>query len=200
MKVRSIPPFNLGTFKLASPPELMFVQYMPVQMPGTDLRIPSHLQCYEPLFKPVEVARDDYVYLTAKHVFVTPGNAGNRPGWHIDGFGTNDLNLIWYDSMPTEFCVQDFELREDHEGAMEDMENQAESENIETYPVGSLLCLNDQMVHRTAECTHGHYRTFVKISISEDKYNLKGNAHNYLFDYSWDMVGRGPTRNHTTHK
>lgn len=198
MIVRSAPPVNVSRIMLF-PPELMFVQYMPIRMPGTDVRIPQNLRFLKPLVDMVGYYEDEYVYVTAKHFYVTPGNPGNRPGWHIDGFGTNDINLIWYDSMPTEFCVQDFDLREDHEGAMEDMEAQVKPENIKTYPVGSLLCLDHSMVHRTTECTKGHYRTFVKISLSKDKYNLQGNAHNYLFDYSWTMVERGETRNHTTH-
>jgi hypothetical protein len=200
MIVRSTPPVNLGTHSLLSTPELMFVQYMPVRMPGTDVRIPPNLQCFKPLVDVSGYYEDEYVYLTAKHIFVTPDNPGNRPGWHIDGYGTTDINLIWYSSMPTEFCVQDFNLWEDHEGAMRDMEQQAKPENIKTYPPGSLLILTNKIVHRTAECKEGHYRTFVKISLSKDQYNLKGNAHNYLFDYSWNMVERGETRNHTTHK
>lgn len=199
MKVRSTPPLNLGLQRLISTPELMFVQYMPVRMPHTNLRLPPHLQTFEPLLEQVGWEDDDYVYLTAKYLFVVPGDVGNRPGWHLDGFGSEDVNFIWYNSMPTEFCVQDFEISEEHEQSMIDMEEQVKPENIRTYPPGTLLCLTKSMVHRTALCTKGHYRTFVKISLSKSQYNLKGNAHNYLFDYAWDMKERGEVRNHTTH-
>ena len=41
-------------------------------------------------------------------------------------------------------------------------------------------------------------RTFIKVSFSDQKYNLKGNTHNYLFDYEWDMIDRSVSRNDPT--
>ena len=39
------------------------------------------------------------------------------------------------------------------------------------------------------------FRTFFKLSFSKDKYDLKGNSHNYLFDYNWEMRERKENRN-----
>lgn len=186
-------------------PEMMFVQYMPVVMPGESLRVPAHLACFRGLIIQAmqdsatvlgESVTDFYVYLTAKHLYVTPDNMGNRPGWHTDGFGTDDLNYIWCDAAPTEFCIQDFQITDDCEVSMREMEEQALEENIVTYPVGHLLRLDAGVVHRVSESGTAGYRTFVKVSMSRDKYNLRGNAHNYLFDYNWAMFDRAVTRNH----
>lgn len=179
--------------------ELMFVQYMPIAMPGMSFRLPRNLFCFMPLLEAIPVGQIDaftYVYLTAKRLFVGPNCAGNRPGWHTDGFGTDDINFIWSDSMPTEFCVQEFSLSDDHDVSLVQMARQAKPENIITFPVGSLLQLDSSMVHRVPQTMASGYRTFVKISVSRERYNLIGNAHNYLFDYDWPMVERKAARNH----
>ncbi len=196
--MRSGKPELLGQFYIDCK-EFMFVQYMPVKMADDwDLKIPNNLACFIPLIKAIggTVDNSDYVYLTAKKMFVSAQCAGNRPGWHIDGFGTDDTNFIWSDSMPTEFCIQDFELPDDHDISLQQMEQQARAENIKTYPNKSLLGLNSSMVHRVSILPFEGFRTFVKISISKERYNLIGNAHNYLFDYDWPMTERSTTRNH----
>ncbi len=76
------------------------------------------------------------------------------------------------------------------------MEDQARSENIRTYPVNTLLRLDQYVIHRVAPNAAPGYRAFVKISVSKARYNLKGNAHNYLLNYEWEMHSRDATRNH----
>jgi hypothetical protein len=176
--------------------ELMFVQYMPIVMPGSGTRIPRNLRCFSLLASYVPFASDDYVYLTAKKSFVDIGDAQNRPGWHIDGFGSNDVNYIWSDSVPTEFCIQDFDLSEGHAESMAQMYDQAKAANYTSYPAQSLLKLDATVVHRAAPAAKAGYRTFAKLSVSKHRYNLKGNAHNYLFDYEWPMFDRSDSRNH----
>lgn len=193
-------PTVLGQFQIDCP-ELMFVQYMPIAMPGKSFRLPRNLMCFLPLLEAIPAGQIDpftYVYLTAKRLFVGPNCLGNRPGWHTDGFGTDDINYIWSDSMPTEFCIQEFTLSDDHDLSLAQIEQQVQPwcENIKTYPVGSLLMLDSSIVHRVASMTTEGYRTFVKISVSRERYNLIGNAHNYLFDYDWPMVERQAARNH----
>ena len=183
------------------PTEMCFVQYLPIGMAskeklGSEVRIPKNLQWTWPLVEQiVESFGDDYIYLTVKHLYVTPSNMGNRPGWHSDGFGTDDTNYIWCDKYPTEFCIQDFNITEDCETSLKEMEDQASVLNLNTYGENTLLRLDKYNIHRTPTLGKG-YRTFVKISISKNRYNLKGNAHNYLFDYDWDMAVRSDIRNH----
>lgn len=187
----------IGGQIILEPSEMCFVQYMPIKMLGGKVRIPKHLDWVWPLICEfgIQGNEDQLMYLTAKHLYVTPNNMGNRPGWHSDGFGTDDINFIWCDKFPTEFCIQDFELSEDCEESLVQMENQAKEENVQTYGENTLLMLDKYNIHRVPLGGEG-YRTFVKISLSKDLYNLKGNAHNYLFDYDWDMVVRSDQRNH----
>lgn len=190
-------PHIVGKFQLNCS-ELLFVQYMPIKLANGDQKfeIPQNLQFCQELINKIEHDTDDYVYLTVKNLFVTPDNMGNRPGWHIDGFGTNDVNYIWSDSAPTEFCIQEFSLSQDHELSMDQMSQQASERNIRTYGTHNLIKLDSTMVHRVPVHTISGFRVFIKISVSKDKYNLKGNAHNYLLDYNWHMYDRSVERNH----
>jgi hypothetical protein len=192
-------PIVLGQFDVEAS-EMMHVQYMPIKFAGNrgDYRVPDNLKCFQPLIEQVDAGYDDLVYLTAKYLYVTPENLGNRPGWHVDGFGTDDINYFWYDSAPTDFCDQIFDISDDEHLSMLDMTNQVCKENIVTYPVRTLLQIDNRVVHRTSESAVAGFRTFVKLSVSKDIYNLKGNAHNYLFDYNWSMISRDVQRNVTS--
>ena len=207
MIVRSGVPQILGKFELTCP-EMMFVQYMPICMPRQGIRIPANLNWMLPLLHEVVYNEDSlkecfwepddrYIYLTAKHMYVEAGTCPNRPGWHIDGFGTDDVNYIWSDTLPTLFCIQDFDLSEDHVESMRDMEEQVRYENVTQFGANRLIRLDQTNVHCVQRAIYsGGMRTFVKISISKERYNLKGNAHNYLFNYHWQMQERSDCRNH----
>ena len=194
-------PQQLGIMKLNCP-EMMFVQYMPISMKyNGEFRIPENMLWIAPIIRaisgpigPQEPFYHDYVYVTVKHMYQS-GDSFNRSGLHIDGYGTDDINFVWSDSSPTEFFVQDFELSEGHNLSMRQMEKQARNQNRVIFPKNSLLMLDNTMVHRVNLNQDEGFRTFVKISISKNKYALKGNAHNYLFDYDWEMTERKPTRN-----
>lgn len=183
------------------PTELMYYQYLPIVMvdscQSTLFRLPKNLKWVLPLLGKLvgNIFPDDYVYLTVKHMWVTD-KAANRHGWHIDGFLTDDTTYIWSDAHPTEFCEQEFLLTEDHEQSMIEMGEQVKPENCFTYPNNSLVMLDTSTVHRVNTNPFEGFRTFVKISVSKEKYNLEGNSHNYLFDYNWPMVKRKPERNH----
>lgn len=201
MKYYGMPPKIVMPFIELHPTEMCFVQYMPIAMAeseglGLEIRIPKNLQWVTPLIDSIkEEILGQYVYLTVKHLYVTPNNMGNRPGWHSDGFGTPDLNYIWTDMFPTEFCVQNFNISKDCTLSMKEMAEQVKEENIITYGCKAFLKLDEFNIHRSPIGQDG-YRTFVKISISKEKYNLEGNAHNYLFDYEWKMQQRNKERNH----
>lgn len=194
-------PVMLGTVEL-DPTEMCFVQYMPIAMPGVnEIRIPKGLQWVQPLLDRIDFTPGhEYMYLTAKHMFVTPTNMGNRGGWHTDGFGTIDLNYAWADKAPTEFCVQPFNITPDDARSLYEMEVQADSTNIKTYDENSLLLIDQHVVHRVPVSDFAGLRTFVRFSLSPDKYNMCGNAHNPLFDYDWPMQKRASDRNNTAYK
>lgn len=195
-------PLDLGMIDIHND-EMLFYMYLPVKLPGTigfsrvmDA-VPKNLRFLEPLLRRVEYGVNDHVYITAKTLYVTSGNPGNRPGWHVDGFGSNgDDSYIWYDRNPTQFAIQEFEnISDDDIQSMVDMEAQIQYDKIVEGPCKHLLKLDESVVHRVNPNVEEGMRTFVKISVSEHRYNLKGNAHNYLLDYDWKMYDRFERRN-----
>lgn len=198
-------PELIGNFELNCQ-EMMFYMYLPIKMKDSLwIHIPDQLKVFKPLIEAVlehemKHIEHKYLYLTAKHIYATPDNVGNRSGYHSDGFGTDDINYIWTNKFPTVFCIQDFDLSTDCVLSMQQMEEQAKPENEITFPVNSLLKLDQGVIHRTPTIDVGGMRTFVKLSVSSEKYNLIGNSHNYLIDYKWTMYDRSDVRNHPTLK
>lgn len=184
--------------------EMCFVQYLPVYLPNSrELLLPPNLEWCRKLIVEAGyqeiVARGKegcYVYLTVKRVY----GSGNREGWHCDGFGSDDVNYIWYDCHPTEFLDPSYlgliRLSDDHKESMKEMNELISDVNDKVlYPAKDLIRMTQSSIHRVNPEPCNQLRTFVKISFSDSKYNLKGNAHNYLLDYKWDMVERGSERN-----
>jgi hypothetical protein len=204
-------PKDLGLIEL-EPSEMMCYLYLPIKMAGDPkYRIPERLEYLQPLLGVMyhdllanygKGYMNNYVYLTAKTLYVEGTFSGNRPGWHADGYGSDgDLNYIWYDMNPTEFAVQDFvDIPDDDVKSMQEMERQVDPEKIANYPLRHLLRLDESVVHRVSPNIQAGMRTFIKLSVSKHQYNLKGNSHNYLFDYSWDLADRATQRNMDNNK
>lgn len=193
-------PVDLGLIDL-SPVEMMFWMYCPIHTPKWGLVLPENLDQYWPILRAVKAYegerwRESYVYITAKVLYVSGNCGGTRPGWHSDGFGTEDRNYIWYDSAPTEFIKDDFALPDDCIDAMLYMEQQARGAHIYTYPNKHLLALTPQVIHRPAEMFETGVRSFVKVSVSKNRYNLVGNSRNHGLSEHWHMVPRQLDRNH----
>lgn len=198
-------PKELGIFEVEAK-EMMFYQYLPIKMPNETQPIyEQRLKCFDALVGAIccdyigEFGLDNYVnsyvYLTAKHLYQMPNCSFNRTGWHSDGFLTDDINYIWCDKYPTIFNKTDFDLPLDDLLSMEEMEKQAMPFNDVTYKENQLLRLNQFNIHKVAAITKGGMRTFLKVSISKDKYDLIGNSHNYLLNYDWKMKQRKEARN-----
>lgn len=229
------PPLDMGFVLLDDVwHEYMHYLYLPVVMPGQPgIRLPRNLafladtvyrvmQCEsiitkEPLaskgFGPTHpmhgVEGSQFVYVTARRGFAAPGNPLNRPGWHADGFGSDDINYIWSDRWPTRFATGNFVgISTDHVESAEQFEHQIlvaqshaqtdEGAEIEVYSgePSTLYRLDPSVVHATPIIDPpGGDRSFFKVSVSPNQYNLKGNSHNHLFDYSWKMWPRDEIRN-----
>lgn len=202
-------PVDLGIVDL-DPSEMMFWLYLPIIMPGpmeTTYSIPTNLGFAQHLISECFHDASDllgsreftsnYIYITAKTMWVEPGQPGNRPGWHVDGFGSNgDLNYIWADMNPTEFAVQDFAgVRDDDDQSMRDMTSQIIPDQIKTYPNKTLLRLDEKVVHRVSPDPRAGVRTFIKITVSKHQFRNKGNSHNCAFEYDWALKPRGIERN-----
>ncbi len=186
--------------------EMMFYQYLPIKLAGSDdIRKEARVKCFNKLILIImgdfldnygdEEFTNSYIYLTAKHLYQSGGNHFNRLGYHSDGFLTNDVNYIWPDKYSTIFNNSNFKLTLDDKISMLEMEQQANKENEVSFTNGSLLRLNQYNIHRVAEVNEDYIRTFFKLSFSKNKYDLVGNSHNYLLDYSWPMQQRKKERN-----
>lgn len=147
---------------------------------------------------------DWYVYLTVKRSWVDAGTAGNREGWHIDGYGSNgDKNFIWCDTVPAEYMKGTFNLPAGHAECLERLEYLGGKMGTHFISSGSLepsqLYDLGQSVHRCGIAQVSGMRTFLKVSVSRDKYDLKGNARNPLLPSThWPLKDRLGTRNHPT--
>jgi len=198
-------PTDLGIFQVNCP-EMMFYQYLPIKMAGSkEVEMEQRLKYFDQIIGTtlcdfvgtygLNRFIDSYVYITAKKLFNMPGCNFNRGGWHSDGFMTDDINYIWSDCYGTIFNTSEFQLSMDDSGSLVEMEKQADPVNDLTYPDGTLLRLDQFNIHRVADIDKVALRTFLKVSISKDKYDLEGNAHNYLLDYDWQMRKRNQDRN-----
>lgn len=195
------PPKELGQFKCGLE-EVCYLLYLPISRPGSSREaLPYHyLEHFRPI---IDAVREDegsrfyqeHVYLTAKRMIVGPSITPNRPGWHADGFGTDDLNYVWYDSVPTIFSIGHFDISDDHVKSLEEFGEQAPKNKIVTYPAEMLLKLDPSVVHRVALAERECMRTFLKISISKAEYNLKGNSINPQLRGPAKMFDRALVRN-----
>lgn len=211
-RIYGVEPMDLGVVDL-SPREMMFWLYCPIKMRNTRYKgigdvlatTPPNLHQFAPIIeRALEVLQEDfltprYVYITAKTLWVSADNPGNRPGWHSDGFMTDDLNVIWSDCNPTLFWVPEkrVSFTQDCSISLAEMEELAspDTKHHVTYPNKSLLVLDQSVIHRVADVTKPGMRTFVKISISKDRYNLVGNSINHLLSPDWDYFERKEERN-----
>ncbi len=191
-------PQDLGLIDL-SPAEMMFWIYCPIWTPEEGPVVPPNLRQFWPIVQAAinrEGGLSGYGYLTARTLWVGGDYSGSRPGWHADGFGTEDINYIWSDHAPTEFIEDSFELPVGCADAMAVMAGYASKGDIVTYPAKHLLRLTPAVIHRPPENVSPGIRSFVKLSISKDRYNLEGNSINHGLAEKFDYVPRQAERNH----
>ena len=192
-------PEDLGLIDIA-PAEMMFWLYCPIKAPGGEIVLPPNLKQFLPIVNAVcenaatAVYRQSYLYLTAKTMHVSSQCPGNRPGWHSDGFMTDDINYIWYDSNPTMFWVPDtlrpFSRHDDV--SLLEMDEAARNDGLhhKAYPCRHLLKLDETVIHRVGDVRDEGIRTFVKISMSDSRYDLIGNSINHGLDVGWTPTAR----------
>lgn len=194
------PPTSLGVVDLRVT-EMMYWMYCPIKEPGVNnVTVPDNLRQFAELIQLVREDcadrwQDSYVYITAKNLWVGGDYIGNRPGWHSDGFGSNDLNYIWADRAPTEFALGQWEFSEDHNESLIEMEAAAKDAIHFKYPDKALLRLDPSVIHRCPVDFEPGFRAFVKISISTEQYNLEGNSINHALT-RFEFQPREDHRNH----
>lgn len=190
--------------------EMYYYQYLPIKLSDSNtFFIPPQLKRLEELIKKavydftINLDKSLYltnVYVTAKCQYVKKGDNLNRPGWHSDGFMTDDINYIWSDSLPTEYIEGNFNaIPQNHEESLEVFKILAYDREVKTCLPNVLYRLDEKVIHRSAiNLQESFLRHFVKISFSREKYNLIGNSHNYEMNYDWEMKPRNKERNHPT--
>ena len=198
-------PISLGSVEF-SVREHMNWLYLPVKVPGQ-----SSIWIPYPSLEPLRLILDkirvnvgneewlaNYVYVTLKKGIVGPGSPGNRPGWHSDGFGTPDLNFIWYDMNPTLFfCTPlPFAVSTDDQQSLRDFEQVAQNDTYHLrWAARTLLRLDQTVVHSVDFLPTPGERTFLKVSVSREQYALEGNSRNDLLTRDWVYRRRGEGRN-----
>lgn len=186
--------------------EYLFYQYLPIKLTSQHYCVrEERLSCFDKLIgaaccdyiglRGLDDYVNSYVYLTAKHMIQVPGCSFNRPGWHTDGFLTEDINYIWCDICPPVFNLSSFKLTADDTISMREMEEQADPNNSTIYPSKFFLRLNQYVIHKVSSIPGVIERTFAKLSFSKDKYDLIGNSHNHQLEYDWYMRPRTLARN-----
>jgi len=194
------PPIEVGHFNFDLP-EVMYYLYLPVLIENSGIQLPPNVQCCRALIvRSILASRYyRYVYLSARKGWASPDNPLNRPGWHCDGFGTDDMNYVWWAGPGTRFAVQSFiDISTDHVKSQEQFENQIDGGTIIHPPEHNLYALDPYVVHATPLIEPpGCMRQFVKVSLSNHRYNLENNSHNYLLDYDWPLHSRDEIRNDT---
>lgn len=181
-------------------PEHMNYLYLPIKIPPMNNRrviLPLPLYWMKKFLcetHPNDWEYYRYVYVTAKRGIATPGNPLNRPGWHTDGFGTDDINYVWCDYLPTRYSAGPFDgISANHIESMNQFDKQAR--NIHVLPDFSFARLTPFVVHAAPNVRQPTERCFIKISFSNNIYNLEGNSHNYDLHYNWKMYPRDEIRN-----
>jgi hypothetical protein len=197
-------PNDLGLIDI-SPEEMMCWLYLPISLASSHhFEIPPNLEPFWPIIDAViddlgnMQSTEKYIYITAKTLYVTPENSGNRPGWHSDGFMTDDINYIWSDSSPTVFWQTDnpIALPQDHLKSMVAMHDATIADGSQvTFADKHLLRLDQRNIHKVGERTTSGMRTFVKVSVSKHLYSHVGNSINHALDYPRPTVQRGVERN-----
>lgn len=190
-KIYGNAPHDMGHFSLNND-EMMFWLYCPVKTPHNKLIIPDNLKKFEPLLERIsESLHEDmwnrsYVYLTAKTIYQTPENPGNRPGWHSDGFLSDDLNYIWSDRNPTIYYDDGnlHQFTKDHNGSIPEMDSLCEPAKEHWFKCKEkhLYLLDESVLHKVDTDIQPGLRTFVKVSVSDHVYALKGNSINHEID------------------
>lgn len=208
MRTYGTEPIEIASNVVVDNSEMYFYQYLPIHIDRTGyVAIPRQLlplseivwQCITDFRKNIsDDWTDHYIYLTAKCLYVPRGENLNRAGWHCDGFMTDDINYIWCDCIPTEYVTGQFELVQDHEKSIDQMNRLFYHSETLKCKANSIYRLDETVIHRCDynKSKHAVLRHFVKVSFSKEKYNLKGNSHNYLLDYDWEMKERDAHRNH----
>jgi hypothetical protein len=182
--------------------EMLYYQYMPIKVAGSvDIITEPRLDSFKNIIKICsrdyrkdfgdDAYIDSYIYFTAKHMYQA-GVPINRPGWHIDGFGSDsEINYIWSSVNGTIFNDGPFTLSSDCKQSIIDMYDQINESKNYMFQDRSLVRLDTTVVHKPSDAHFSGYRLFIKLSFSREPFNLIGNTVNYMLKEQHPPMTRG---------
>jgi len=205
--------FLNGRERMAFHPGLPRTLDLPVQFPGSELRLPGNLARLAPLLQRIlnyearinpNCREEYYIYLTVDQGWVKPGKLQREAPCHVDGFQGGRWNpkvranhtYTVCDILPTVYYPQPFDLLaldENKHNFFWEMNRQVWETNSEfawRAQPGELTLMDCYCVHRGDEADVEVFRTFIRVSFEVRIFDRKGNAHNPLFAYDWPMVPR----------
>ena len=211
MKLESKIPNSVVSYYNTEDLEFCNMVYMCIKQKGnSEYNIPDNLvELVESIIADIYSLNPDlygndwtkYCYLTVKKMYIQPNSCGNREGWHIDGFLSDQENYIWSDceATPTEVSIGEFRLTEDHNKSLDEMVLQTSYNFTEQLKPFHLYDMNQSIVHRPTKnfTKESVLRTFIKITYSKELFNCVGNAWNYKLPNIKPKVKRNQNRNHT---
>jgi len=205
-------PLHVGVVK--NPAQFSFprgtrILDMPIKFPGFDYRLPVETLPWADVI--TEMARhehtinpniDEYfAYLTIDQGVVRAGEMQRKEGCHVDGFqGARvakkvkiNRSYVVSDAVPTVFHEQPFmveKLDEERDNFFLEFDLQAELAQERRFSPYSIMCMDAYTVHKADIAPITLHRTFLRLSYSVRVFDRLGNAHNGMFDYSWEMMAR----------
>ncbi len=185
---------------------------MPIQFPGTDVRLPRALASVAPAVQRIldiearvnPAFRDYYAYLSVHQARIEPGSRMRENPYHVDGFQgprwerkhpvnhsyllANTLPTVFY---PVAFPLDHVDLNFDDIYAEfgQVIEGRADTPTWRAEDF-DLVLMDAYCVHRGDVATVPVERTWLRVSWETRIFDRLGNAHNPLFDYAWEMVAR----------
>lgn len=182
------------------------IVYMCVKEPHKEFQIPENIKdvvsrvvADSMLLGRVD-AKDQYCYVTVKRGYIPQGGIGNRDGWHIDGFLSDQENFIWSDcpETPTLVIEGTLEVTKNHPESLKEMEYYGRYARKFKLRSNTLYHLDKECIHKPSENESDKtvLRTFIKVTFSKEIFNGYGNAWNYLIPDIKPTAKRLETRNH----
>lgn len=191
--------------------------HLPIQLPGSDIRIPVEYQHYSDALQQIlnfEASinpgwKDLYAYLTVDQSFVARANSQRVPGPHVDGIPRDrdnpraqliDHAYLVTDAIPTMFYAQQFDMNtydpKIHHFFAIFRALADESRTITVKPF-EISLMNAYSVHTPTNTLEDVNRTFIRLEFSTIKFDRVGNSVNPHFetdnqypDYPFNYVPR----------
>lgn len=187
---------------------------MPVKFPGSnEYRLPKEVLPFLDIIKTIAKfehnvcdnelgsALEYFAYLTIDQGYISKGVTQRREGCHVDGFQgarietKTKVNRSYTVSNvePTEFFIQPFQtnhLDDKVHNFFLDFDEQANEEFLWRPEPNQIVLMDAYTVHRAPVMKENAKRVFLRLSYDVKEFDRKGNTHNPMFDYHWNMVAR----------